>query len=145
MKKRKWLTSVFLTMAATMCLSIPVFAGEPETRANTGNTQIPKEFIGYASGLNAETRIKMDESFHYIHNTSGFDLKVISKAGIGDSNQTRNGYAIVPGGEYFIANYVHENSKINCYLNIMTARYGTSGYAQGWWSPDSVGSYPIVN
>lgn len=145
MKKRKWLKSIALTIAATMCLSIPVFAEEPEARGNIQNTQIPEEFIGYASGLNTEWRWKLDDSFHYIQNTSGFDLRVVSKAHSDDSNQTRNGYALVPCGEYFIANFVHENSKINCYLYIRTSRYGTSGYASGWWSPDSVGSYPVAN
>lgn len=57
MKKRKWLASVLLTMVATMSLSIPAFAGEPETRTAEDST-IPSTYVGYISGFNTDIREK---------------------------------------------------------------------------------------
>ena len=144
MKKRKWLASVLLTMVATMSLSIPAFAGEPETRTAEDST-IPSTYVGYISGFNTDIREKDNYSYHYIRNDSGFSLCVLSKSYSDRVNRTQNGRAIVPSGEYFIANYVKESGKNECFLNITSAYSGLSGFASGAWSPDSVGSYPVVN
>lgn len=144
MRKIKRLVGVILAMAMIMSFSIPVFASEPETRSSVDST-IPRTFIGYSSGLDTGTRYKEDYSYIYISNTAGFNLKVVAKATVNNSNQTRGKYAIVPIGEYFITNSVRENGYDRCFLNIKTATVGTSGYVTGKWSPDSVGSYPVVN
>lgn len=143
MRKRKWLASILLAMVVTMSLNIPVFADEPVT-IDASNSTIRRTFAGYTSGFNTNLRRKDDDSYHYINNTSGFYLGVVSKAS-DDSNCTRNGRAVVTVGEYFITNYVKENGKNYCRLYITAAYSGTSGYVTGEWSPDSVGSYPIVN
>ena len=143
MKKRKWLASVLLTMIATMSLSIPAFADEPVT-LDASDSTIRTTFVGYTSGFDTDTRRKDDYSYHYINNTSGIYLGVVPKASDG-TNCTQNGRAVVPSGEFFIANYVKENGKNYCKLYITAANQGTYGYASGKWSPDSVGSYPVVN
>lgn len=143
MRKRKWLARVLLAVVATMSLSVPVFADEPVTIDATDST-IYTKFVGYTSGFDTNLRKKEDKSFHYINNTSSLYLGVISKSSDGD-NCTQGGRAVVPIGEYFIANYVKENGKNYCRLFITAAYPGTSGYASGAWSPDSVGSYPVVN
>ena len=144
MRKRKWLTSVLLAMVATMSLSVPAFAGEPETRKIRDST-IPSTYVGYISGFNTDIREKDDKSYHYMKNDSGFNLCVLSRSYPDRVNRTQNSKAIVPSGEYFIANYVKENGKNQCFLNVTSAHSGLSGYASGAWSPDSVGNYPIVN
>lgn len=144
MKIRKWLTSVLLTMVATMCFSIPAFANEAVTR-DASDSKIPNQFIGYTSGVNTSIRNKDDDSWHYIYNTSGFRLWVVSRSNPDNVNRTRGSKAIVDNGEFFITNYVWESGNRACHLNITSANSGTSGFASGWWSPDSVGSYPVVN
>lgn len=143
MRKRKWLARVLLAVAATMSLSVPVFADEPVAMSAVDST-IPTRYVGYTSGFETDTRLKEDYSYHYINSTSGIYLGVISRASDG-TNCTQNGRAIVPLGEYFIANYVKENGKNYCKLYITAANAGTSGSARGKWSPDSVGNYPVVN
>lgn len=146
MRKTKWLMGSLLSLVLVVALEVPAFAKEPETRTIEDST-FPTRFIGYStsSGYNTILRGKDDKSYHYIMNTSGFNLWVISKAGRDKSNQTIGGHAIVPNGEWFIANLIKERGYSTCYLNITTATSGTSGYLSGKWSPDSVGNYPVVN
>lgn len=126
-------------MGLVASLSLPVFA-------SAHDSTIPHTFIGYSysSGLNTDVRAKEDKTWNYVNNTSGFNLWVETHATDG-SNQTKGGHAIVPTGQYFITNYVKETHHDYCYLNITTANQGTSGWLSGAWSPDSVGSYPVVN
>lgn len=144
MKKRKWLASVLLAMAATMSLSVPAFADEPVVMSAVDST-IPSTYVGYISGFNTDIRVKEDKSYHYMKNDSGFNLCVLSRSYPDRVNRTRNSKAIVPSGEYFITNSVKEDGQNKCFLNVTSAYSGLSGYASGAWSPDSVGSYPIVN
>ena len=133
-------------MCAVMSLGVSVFAGEPETRS-AEDSYFPTAFIGYAlsSGVNTPSRVKENGTWHYVMNNSGFDLWVISKTSDG-ANHTKGNHAIVPGGEWFVTNYVYENrGRTRCYLNLTSAKAGVSGYLSGKWSPDSVGSYPVAN
>lgn len=146
MKRKKWLLGSILTMAIVMSLSVPALANNQESRSSSDST-FPSPFIGYAitSGYKTGLREKENDSYHYIKNTSGFNLWVISEGYPGYKNVTNGGHAIVPNGEYFITNFVSEKGYSKCRLNITTASSGTSGYLTGAWSPDSVGSYPVVN
>ncbi|WP_251389234.1 hypothetical protein [Mediterraneibacter agrestimuris] len=148
MKKRKSAVCGLLTMCITMGLGTSVFAGEPETRA-TWDSYFKEDFIGYSTTQAHETpmRWKDNDSYHYVMNTSGFNLWVISYDRY-YNNRTRGLRAIVPGGEWFITNSVFEDHgyvRDECRLNITSATSGVSGYLKGKWSPDSIGSYPVAN
>lgn len=144
MKKAKRLMSSILALGMAIALSIPVFADEAMPMSAM-DSKFPTQFISYSKSYNSVIRTKEDASYNYVNNTSGFNLWVITKAGSDKSNQTKNGHAVVPSGEWFIANYVYENGYRSCLLNVTTATSGTSGYLKGKWSPDSVGSYPVAN
>lgn len=136
-------------MGLMASLTLPVFAQGPTTRT-AHDSDIPRTFIGYSynSGYNTyPVRDKDNNSYIYIYllNNSGFNLWVVAKSGSGaNCMRNGNGHAIVPTGQYFVTNFVRERGYTNCYLNLTTAQSGTSGYVQGAWSPDSVGSYPIA-
>lgn len=143
MKKGKLLSGGILTMGLMMGLSTAVFASAPETRT-AHNSTLPSSFISYSTGVNTDWRYKDDYTYHYVKNESGVNLWVVSYAPDG-SDQTRGGHAIVPTGEYFVTNFVKEHGYPKCRLNVSTSTSGTTGTLKGAWSPDSVGSYPVVN
>lgn len=93
----------------------------------------------------SDTRYKDDDSYHYVMNNSGFDLWVMSKVKQNGSSLVKGGHAIVPGGEWFITNFVFENNYRTCFLDITASKSGVSGNLKGKWSTDSVGYYPIAN
>lgn len=138
MKKRMF--GLVLAMSIC-CMSVPVCA------KNNTDTILPSKIVGYGfnAAANTELRRKEDSSFHYIKNNSGFDLYVRSMNGALTVNYTNGNKAIVPGGQYFISNWVYERGAQYCKLNIISAKSGVTGRVNGLWSPDSVGSYPVVN
>lgn len=138
MMRKKLAVGVAAAMCLTTMMSLPVFA------ADTGNTHLPSQFVSYTSWKQTLYRGKEDYSSHYVWNTSGFDLWVESQNPSG-GNETVNGYAIVPGGEWFVYNDVKEDGHNSCRLNISTSTPGTSGILNGEWSPDSYGNYPVAN
>lgn len=61
------------------------------------------------------------------------------------SNYTLNAsYATVKTGEWFIYNNIYERLG-NSYARLAIWANTTDGNASGYWSPDSVGDYPVVN
>lgn len=139
MRKLK-VMSLILALCATTSMSIPVHA------ANTGDTALPPKKIGFtvSSGAYTGLRAKQNTTSHYIKNTSRINLWIISMNS-NYENLTVNYKAIVPPAERFIRNYVFERGNRECKLNITTTVNGTTGLLSGWWSPDSVGSYPNAN
>lgn len=149
MKKFKWIMGSILSLGMVATLALPVCAQEPTARSATDST-IPSRFISYTTEYNTDHRQKDTSGYIYLKNDAGFNLWVIAKASVNSANcmsrDPNNYYAhsIVPTGQYFLTNYVIERGYGNCYLNLTTATSGTSGYVKGAWSPDSVGSYPII-
>lgn len=145
-KMRKFVVSGLATACVVMSLGASAFAGGPQTRS-AEDSKFPTKFIGYAVSQGCQTgnRLKEDDSYHYVKNDSGFNLWILSRASDG-TNHTRGEYAIVPSGEWFITNYIYERKGESwCYLDITTAQMGITGILSGFWSPDSVGSYPVAN
>ena len=138
--KKKFLTTV-------LAASILVMANVPIYAKNNSDTTLPEKFVGYAYSQAANTgvRDKTDDSYHYIWNQSGFNLWVQSMDSAGKKNLTTHNHAVVRKGQYFISNQVYEKGYRKCKLNITTAESGISGYVKGFWSPDSVGHYPVAN
>lgn len=136
-------TVIALSMLGlVLAMSTPVFAN------NHADTRLPGDKkVGFSYSTAAETglRTKEDTSSHYIKNASGFDLWVVSKTS-NNLNKTVKGYAIIPSGtQRRIRNTVKEDGYSSCKLNITSAKSGVSGYLEGVWSPDSIGSYIAAN
>lgn len=144
MRKAKRLMSSILAMGMAIALSVPVFADEAMPMS-ASDSSFPMTFISSAKSYDTIRRSKDNDSYVYVKNTSGLDLRVRTKAGSNGKNYTKNGSAVVPSGEWFVANYINENGYTSCYLTISAANAGASGYLKGKWSPDSVGSYPVAN
>ena len=138
--KKKLLTTILAASTLVMA-SVPAYA------KNNADTKLPEKFIGYAYSQAANTgvRAKEDSTYHYIWNQSGFSLWVRSMDSTGKKNLTTKDHAVIREGRYFISNQVYEKGYRKCKLNITTATAGTSGYLKGFWSPDSVGHYPVAN
>ena len=51
---------------------------------------------------------------------------------------------VLTNGEWLIRQYVYEDNCNNARLHF-TLYAGNPGWARGWWSPDSVGSYTYAN
>lgn len=137
---RKKLLTLMLVLSATFATAMPVSA------KNNNDINFPTKKIGFSSSQAFHTgyAAKEDKSSHYIKNTSGFNLLVISQAP-GGRNCTNKNRAIIPTAERFIYNQIYEWGYRSCRLKITTANSGTSGYLKGCWSPDSVGNYPVAN
>lgn len=144
MRKVKKLMSSILAMGMAIALSIPVAADEAMPLSAV-DSEFPIRFISSAKSYDTVKRPKDNASYVYVKNTSGLDLRVRTKAGLNSTNHTKNGSAIVPRGEWFIANYINEKGYKSCFLTVSAANSGASGYLKGKWSPDSVGSHPVAN
>lgn len=59
------------------------------------------------------------------------------------TNETIGGTVLLKKGQWFIRQLVYENGGRSARLKLQ--RVSTNGIVSGMWSPDSVGSYPIVN
>ena len=128
-------------MSLTMAMSVPVSAAP-----NYSDTALPNKAIGYTSYADTLYRDKKDNSSHYVYNQSEVDFVIHSLAQPDDSDQTVNGSAIVPAGtKRLIRNTVKEHGYSSCKLRIKSRKYPTSVSCKGYWSPDSVGSYPTAN
>mgnify|MGYP004476932643 FL=1 len=137
--KKRW---VGLGLALTIiCTSMSAFA------QNNVDTELPNKKVAFAYSTAADTalRRKEDSTSHYIKNTSGFDLWVVSKNSAG-VNRTYKNHAIIPTTkEWSIYNSVFESGDQYCKLSITSAKSGVSGYVKGVWSPDCYGYVSPAN
>lgn len=143
MKKAKRLFTILgLFIIAAFAISLPVSA------TNTSNTSYTFNFDFFGKS-NTSGREKQDASSTYIKCTqlpsNGFWVYVdgaTSSNGpwtdrtIGEAKVTRT-------GEFFINQLVYENGER--YARLGGFCWGASQSAKGEWSPDSVGSYPVLN
>jgi len=148
MKLKKILTTLIAIMVTTSITTIPASASTQDNYFSF--------YVGwnYSDAGITSAHDKEDASYTYMYNQSTMDLWVrawgYTPTGPDGSMQwtiqTKNFYAIVPVGEYFITQYVYENGGRSEYLEITKATKSTLfDQANGLWSPDSVGSYPIAN
>lgn len=146
MKVKKLMSKVSLALAlgvmASGVSSIPAYA------ANTSDT--PFYFsVGFSYDQAGETGSRFKENSTSVYMKSNNDLSLwVQTKGYNSGrweNYTKRGHAVIGRGEWFIHNYIHESGAPSAKLNITSEKYGTSGYADGVWSPDSVGSYPVAN
>nr|WP_296957443.1 DUF2712 domain-containing protein [uncultured Mediterraneibacter sp.] len=133
-------------LALLMVMAIGSSGVSVQAAGNVTDKPLPNKKISFDFSTAAKTNLeyKRDDTSHYIKNTSGFNLWVRSLSSTG-ANCTLRKHAIVQTGEWFIYNTVYEKGYSKCRLDITTAASGVSGNLKGYWSPDSVGSYPVAN
>lgn len=142
--KKKFLT-IMLICFVSMTSFITVSAN------NQDDTKLPGEHITYYLCAKTGYRGKTDDSSVYVDNRSGFSIDVRTFGAMNNNystegvNCTYHNYAIVPSAKRLIHNLIYENGYYYCRLKVYTANNGTSGTLKGYWSPDSVGTYPYAN
>lgn len=137
--KSKKLLSLVLTTVITVSSVVPAYAN------NNADTALPQSFVALTSYAITSLRGKTDTTSHYVYNKSSFAVYVHS-LDANNHDHTVNGVATVPAGkERFVRNNIYEHKKYECKLKLSTTRMSDHGTLKGWWSPDSVGSYPYAN
>lgn len=112
---------------------------------NHTDRKIPKQYVSSSHWATTDYADKQDATSHYIYNACGLRVRVVSYAQNG-ANCTNNSYAVISANsKRFIFNSVWEDGYRNCRLSIRADVSGSSGNVTGWWSPDSIGSYPVAN
>lgn len=155
---KKIVLSLILCIIITGTMSVSAVAAGTVTTPNTGDTDVPTDFITYTSALNTPTRRKANNSTVYINNTSGMDLWVYANRGLKPDNLPKNrmydtdttvgGHAIVYHGKYAIRNTIFKKNVKGyqtAWLNITTTKNSVSGKCAGKWSPDTAGKYRLAN
>lgn len=152
MKLKKLLALCLITCAT---LSSTMVAS-----ADAKDSALPTDFISSTRCTYSTIRVKDNDSYNYIYNTCGLQLRVITyyTTPSPDRNVTKNGSAFIPGNaQRFITNLVRENyrqdiedgkvttEKCKCRLYIRAYVSGATGTLHGMWSPDSVGSCKVAN
>lgn len=140
-----------VSIVTTLAIALGISA--VPTCASVKDTTFKSTFLAYTQYYNTISREKEDSTSVYMKNTSGMTLWVYTNGGtkpsgtptLTDTGTTIGGHANVKVGEYKIRNYVYEKGYKKVYLNLSTATSGVSGYLNGKWSPDSVGTYPSAN
>ena len=140
---KKLIGGTMLAVMAITSLAVPVNA------ANTSDTAFNFDFSGWWYTSNTEGREKHNDSSVYVNCTQcpagGFQVYVDgsnSRSG-GWTDRTIRTAFIKQKGEYLIRNYVYENDER--YARLGACKWGANVNAKGWWSPDSVGSYYVLN
>ena len=128
--------------------------------ANAKDSVLPTKYISSTKATFSDYRPKDNDSYVYIYNTCGLQLRVIAyyTNPKPDVPATKYGSAIIPGNaQRFINNTVYEkydadrkkglylDKKCMCRLYIRAYVSGASGTLHGMWSPDSVGSCKVAN
>lgn len=143
MKKAKRLLAILgASIIAVSALSLPVSA------ANTSDTSYTFKFDFFGKS-NTGGRAKQDASSTYIKCTQlpsgGFWVYVDGATSSNGSwtDRTIGEPKVTRTGEFFINQLVYENGER--YARLGGYCWGASQSAKGYWSPDSVGSYPVLN
>lgn len=143
MKRAKRLLAILgVSIIAMSALSLPVNA------ANIEDTRYTFKFDFFGKS-NTEGRAKQDASSTYIKCTqlpSGGFWVYVDGATTKDgswNNRTIGKPKVTRTGEFFINQLVYENGER--YARLGGYCWGASQDALGYWSPDSVGSYPVLN
>lgn len=150
--KNKIVTGIMLAMMA-FCVTDgakAALAGNIADTAWSFNLSVNNKDPQYT-----ETRGKQDYSYMYVNWQYSYNtlsrIKVSplavnsygTRVGAGYKNSTAERWVILNlTGEYRVTNYVKENGYNNACFG-MLGETG-SGYATGLWSPDSVGTAPIL-
>lgn len=147
MKLKK--TAVFLA-AAMMAVTSFAF---PASANNHGDTRWEFHFFtGNPEDINTLPRDKNDASgsyvdFRYCDYDQLVDFKVIGRLYNGnweDCTKNKGVATVSPGQKRRIRQYVYEWGYPQCFLSGDKQEDG-QGSANGFWSPDSVGSDPYAN
>ena len=131
--------------AAAMMLvgsaSLPVSAIEPNTDDYKWSFNVEPTRLSTVT----EKQQKVDASYTYVYYEGGtkdyFTCDVLSPAG---RSQCKKTGAIHEGERGLIEQYVYENGHRECKLKL-TSPEGSYGGGTGWWSPDSIVTYRVIN
>lgn len=143
--KKKILT-LFMVFCTTVTMNIPVCA-------TVKDSELPSKFVALTSYVKTDVRQKDNDTSHYVKNDTMFALKTLSK-GTDGKDYTVNGTATVPKNTIrLVRNWIYEKGPYydskktikKCYLQISTTSMSEQGTLKGYWSPDSVGTYPNAN
>lgn len=142
MKKLKKLLA--LGAAAMMLVgsaSLPVSAIEPNTEEYGWSFNVEPTKLSTTTSL----RTKVDASYTYVYYKGGtksyFTCDVLNSAG---KSQCKKTGAIYDGERGLIEQYVYENGYRSCKLKL-TSPEGSYGGGTGYWSPDSIVTYRVIN
>lgn len=140
---KKFLAMGVVAVMCSLAVAVPAFADEGISTYNTANT--PFYFNLNSSTTSAtEYRAKDDSSSTYVHAQSLGSPCQLFVDGPGGVNCTTNGRAYLNyRGEFQIYQTVYESGYRSARLSGW--RSGSGTIASGVWSPDSWGSYPIIN
>ena len=142
MKKLKKLLA--LGAAAMMLVgsaSLPVSAIAANTASTGWSSNVEPTKISMTTSL----RAKNDASSTYVYYKSGtksyFICDVLNSDGV---SQCRKTGVLHKGEKGLIVQYVYENGYRSCMLKL-TASDVSYGGGTGHWSPDSTGTYRVIN
>lgn len=137
--KLKRILAAAMVAGSVMAATVSVYAN------NSKDTALPTDYVSSTQCTFTGYRNKEDDSYNYINNEIGLQLRVITYSD-DSTNCTKNSSAVIPGNsKRFITNYVHERQFSRCRLYIRADISGSNARLNGKWSPDSVGSYIIAN
>lgn len=153
---KKFLAMGVVAAMCSLAVAVPAFADEgaqaPEpasadegisTYANTGDTGFYFNLSSYTTSA-TEYRAKQDASSTYVYAKSLTNPCQLFVNGTGNNNCTTNDRAYLNRtGEFQIYQQVWERGYRTANLAGWRSGYGT--IASGVWSPDSWGSYTIIN
>jgi len=142
-----------LALSLVLCIVLVSALALPTLASNHSDTALPTSFIGYTTKATTSVRSKNNTTPVYMNNKSGMTLRVYANGGSKPSSinyltttkTTVGGVAHVKPGQYRIHTWIREYGYITAWLNISVATSGVSGNCNGYWSPDSIGTYPSAN
>lgn len=128
-----------------------IMAGTLSTTAMAGNITDRYFYFNFSNAIpDAETggQVKEDSTSTYVKlmslPSSYVDCQVYGLRTNGKwYNETVGGTVHMPKGEWFVKQYVKERGGSKAKLRFI--KTSSNGSLSGYWSPDSVGSYPSLN
>ena len=122
-------------------MSVPVFADNPNIRDEPWGFTIGPGSVYHITGA----REKRDASSTYVHYETGtkpsLGVDVLNEAG---KSQCKKTGTIKLGQKGLMYQFVYENGFEKCKLKLFTNNNADGG-ANGKWSPDSIGTYTVIN
>jgi len=134
---------IFVAMLTLIMGAVPVSAAETRDEYYSFEAVMSEEY-------KTTPRQKTNTTQVYMYYTKGLKTLWVKTYGVSTQgkyfNQTKHGTAYVDKGvKSQIRNYIYEAGYRKASIGMLPVMHERSDYIYGCWSPDSQGSYTIVN